>query len=50
MITSSGQRIERDSMSRFDLTLEIHGADQLVRVLSRLGRMPEVLSVQRVAG
>ncbi len=43
-------RVTKDMLAIFDMTIEIHGKDQLEKIINRLMRIKDVLQVDRVSG
>ena len=50
MSQSSAGGADRDGIAVFDATLQIRQNEQLVRILTKLERLPDVLSARRVTG
>lgn len=50
MTRSSTGGGDRDDLTVFDATLQIRQSEQLVRILTRLERLPDVISARRVSG
>jgi RelA/SpoT family (p)ppGpp synthetase len=50
MSKSAAGGADRDGIAVFDATLQIRQNDQLVRILNKLERLPDVLSARRVTG
>jgi RelA/SpoT family (p)ppGpp synthetase len=49
MSQSSAGGADRDGIATFDATLQIRQNDQLVRILTKLERLPDVVSARRIA-
>lgn len=49
-MTSVNSRSRRDSTALITATLEISNANQLTRILNKIGRLPNVLDTRRISG